>query len=140
MRAVVDTNVLISGVLWSGSPHVLLEHLRNGDLVLVSSPTLLAEVVGRAKFDAVFLRSNFSREATLSEVRQLAEVIEPPPLPVPVCRDPDDDHVLALAIAVRVNLIVSGDDDLLGLMSFENIPIVSVLKAVAKIGQIKKSG
>lgn len=72
MRAVIDTNVLLSGLLWHGAPHALLEHAHAGTLGLVSSPALLAEAW------------------------QLAEVIEPPPLAVPVCRDPAADAVLAL--------------------------------------------
>ena len=79
---------------------------------------LLAEleiVNSRAKFDAIRTRSNTSRERALAEVRHLAEVIEPPPLAVPVCRDPDDDAVLTLARTAQVDLIVSGDDDLLAL-------------------------
>ena len=50
---------------------------------MVSSPALLAElneVIGRAKFDAILVRSKTSREQSLAEVRQLTEVIEPPPL------------------------------------------------------------
>jgi predicted nucleic acid-binding protein len=50
-----------------------------------------------------------------------------------VCRDPDDDQALALALAARVDLIVSGDDDLLALGSFEGIPIVSPAQAVKRI-------
>ena len=49
---------------------------------MVSSPTLLAEldeVIGRAKFDKILGRSNTSRERSLAEMRQLAEVIVPPP-------------------------------------------------------------
>ena len=116
MRAVIDTNVLLSGLLWHGAPHALLEHVRTGTLGLVSSPALLAElelVIGRAKFDVILTRSNTAREHVLAEAWQLAEVIEPPPLTVPVCRDPDDDAVLALALAAQVDLIVSGDDDLI---------------------------
>ncbi|MBL8503659.1 MAG: putative toxin-antitoxin system toxin component, PIN family [Rhodocyclaceae bacterium] len=136
MRAVIDTNVLVSGLLWHGAPHTLLEQVRAGSLTLVSSPALLAElenVIGRAKFDAILTRSATSREDTLNELRQLAEVIEPPPLPQPVCRDPDDDQVLALALAARVDLIVSGDEDLLALDSFQGIPIVSPAQAVLRI-------
>jgi len=102
VRAVIDTNVLIAGLLWGAAPHALLEQVRSGSLGLISSPALLAElaeVLGRSKFDAILKRSSSSREKALAEVRQLAEVIEPPPLPQPVCRDPDDDEVLALAIA-----------------------------------------
>lgn len=136
MRAVLDTNVLIAALLWRGPPHALLEHVRAGTVSLVSSPALLAElvdVIGRAKFDAILVKTNTSRERSLAEVRQLAEVIEPPPLPKPVCRDPDDDQVLALALAAKVEVIVSGDDDLLSLKSFENIPIVAPAEALGLI-------
>lgn len=84
MRAVIDTNVLVSGLLWHGVPHTLLERVRAGGLTLVSSPALLAEleeVIGRAKFDAILTRSATLREDTLNALRQLAELIEPPPLP-----------------------------------------------------------
>jgi putative PIN family toxin of toxin-antitoxin system len=137
VRAVIDTNVLLAGLLWHGPPHALLEHVRAGTVAMVSSPALLAEladVIGRAKFDSILTRSNTSRERSLAEVRQLAEVIEPPPLPQPVCRDPDDDQVLALAIAAKVDLIVSGDNDLLSLASFEGIPIVEPAEAIKRLG------
>lgn len=136
MRAVIDTNVLVSGLLWHGVPHTLLERVRAGGLTLVSSPALLVEleeVIGRAKFDAILTRSATLREDTLNALRQLAELIEPPPLPQPVCRDPEDDQVLALALAARVELIVSGDDDLLALGNFEGMPIVSPAQAVQRI-------
>lgn len=132
MRAVIDTNVLLAALLWRGPPHALLEQVRAGTLSMVSSPALLAEladVIGRAKFDAIFVKTNTSRERSLTQVRQLADVIEPPPLREPVCRDPDDDQVLALALAAKVDLIVSGDNDLLSLGSFEGIPIVAPAQA-----------
>jgi putative PIN family toxin of toxin-antitoxin system len=137
VRAVIDTNVLLSGLLWHGQPHMLLEHVRAGTLAMVSSPALLAEladVIGRPKFDAILVRANTSRVQAMAEVRQLAEVVEPPPLPAPVCRDPDDDEVLALALAAQVDLIISGDDDLLVLQAFEGIPILTPAQAVQRIG------
>ena len=142
MRAVIDTNVLLAGLLWRGPSHVLLEHVRAGTVSLVSSPALLAElgdVIGRAKFDAILMRTNTSREHSLAAVRRLAEVIDPPPLPQPVCRDPDDDEVLALAIAARVDLIVSGDGDLLSLGSFAGIPIIPPAKAVGVVEAARKA-
>ena len=44
MRAVVDTNVLLSGLLWRGTPHRLIEEVRAGALTLLTSPALLAEL------------------------------------------------------------------------------------------------
>lgn len=136
MRAVIDTNVLLAGLLWRGPPHALLEQVRAGTVSLISSPALLAEladVIGRPKFDAILTRTNTSRERSLAEVRRVAEVVEPPPLPQPVCRDPDDDEVLALAIAAKVDLIVSGDNDLLSLRSFQGIPIIAPAQATGLI-------
>jgi uncharacterized protein len=137
VRAVIDTNVLVAALLWRGPPHALLEQVRAGTVSMVSSPSLLAEladVLGRAKFDVILTRTKTSRERSLAEVRQLAEVIEPPPLPQPVCRDPDDDQVLALALAAKVELIVSGDNDMLSLGSFEGIAIVAPAEAIGLIG------
>jgi len=133
VRAILDTNVLLSGLLWRGAPHTLLNAVRQGSLNLVCSPTLLAElerVISRPKFDATLIRSQTSREQSLTQLRQLAEIIEPPPLPQPVCRDPDDDAVLAPAIAARPNCIVSGDDDLLTLRHYQSIPIVTPAQAL----------
>lgn len=136
MRAVIDTNVLIGGLLWHGPPHALLTHVRDGLVSLVSSPVLLTElddVLSRPKVDAILANAKTSREQALREVRQLAEVIEPTPLRQPVCRDPDDDEVLALALAARADLIVSGDVDLLVLQQFEGIFIVNPAQALERV-------
>ena len=142
MRAVIDTNVLVAALLWRGAPHALLEHVRTGMVAMVSSPALLAEladVLGRAKFDSILDQTHTSRERSLSQLRQLAEVVEPPPLSQPVCRDPDDDQVLALAIAAKAELIVSGDKDLLSLGHFESVPILAPAQALDLIKVAGKS-
>jgi len=136
MRAVIDTNVLLSALLWGGIPHALMEHVRNGTVTLISSPALLAElarVIDRPKFDVILLRTNTSRAQTLAEVRLLAEVIDPPPLAQPMCRDPDDDAVSALAIAAQADIVISGDDDLLCLASFEGIPVLTPAQGLQRV-------
>ncbi len=133
MRAIVDTNVLIAALLWHGPPHRLLESARGGGLSLVSSPALLAElheVLGRPKFDAILTRANVTRDGSLADLRRLVEVIDPPSLVEPVCRDPDDDKLLALAIAAKVDVIVSGDNDLLTLGRFRDTPILTPSQAL----------
>ena len=54
MRAVIDTNVLLSVLLWHGPPHALLEQARNGMVTLISSPALLAELPGLLRHHAGF--------------------------------------------------------------------------------------
>lgn len=136
MRAIIDTNVLLSGLLWHGPPHTLLDRVRDGTVTLISSPALLAElsdVLARPKFDLILKRSNTSHERSLAEIQALAEVITPQDLPTPICRDPDDDQILALALAAQADLIVSGDKDLLDLHSFQNIPILTPAEALPRI-------
>ncbi|HEY0783255.1 MAG TPA: putative toxin-antitoxin system toxin component, PIN family [Thermoanaerobaculia bacterium] len=136
MRIVVDTNVLLSGLLWRGAPHSLLERARDGDVTLVSSPALLAElaeVLERPQFESILARSHTSLERSVAEVQTLSEVVAPSPLPAPVSRDADDDEVLALALAAQVDLIVSGDRDLLDLRVFQEIPIITPAEALHRI-------
>ena len=136
MRAVVDTNVLLSGLLWHGAPHALLEQVRAGRLTLLSSPALLAElaeVLDRPKFRDRINRSGIDPASILAELRQLAEIVDPPPLPAPVSRDPDDDAVLALATAAQADLIISGDSDLTSLAAHAHIRIVDPATALAEI-------
>ncbi len=136
MRAVLDTNVLLSGLLWHGTPHALIEQVRAGTLSLVISEDLIAELartITRAKFRTVLARSGTDPQQMLAEVRRLAELIDPTKLPAPVSRDPDDDNVLALAAAAQVDCIVSGDGDLLVLGSYAGSSIVTPAQALATL-------
>lgn len=136
MRVVIDTNVLLSGLLWRGAPHALLQAARIGTVELVLSEALLdefARVIRYRKFAAIIDRINRSPERIIIEVRALADVVTAPPLGQPVCRDADDDAVLACAIAAHADLIVSGDDDLLTLKAFQGIPITTAADALLRI-------
>jgi uncharacterized protein len=136
VRAVLDTNVLVSGLLWHGAPHTLIEHARAGLFTVISSSLLLDElamVIGRRKFRAILARSGTDPQRLLRELRRLAEIVNPKPLAAPVSRDPDDDAVLAIAIAARADLIVSGDGDLLTLGSHNGIAIVDPAAALARL-------
>ena len=138
MRAILDTNVLVSGLLWHDAPHALIEQICSGNLTLVSSPVLMAELVetlGRAKFQRAMTAAGISPEQVFAGLRVLAEVFDPPPLSARVSRDPDDDAVLALAAATHVDWIISGDGDLLVLGAYAGIPIVTPSQALVMLTQ-----
>lgn len=125
MRAVVDVNVLISGVLSAkGSPAEILRASRDGQFELVVSELLLAELKRTLAYPK--LRKLIDPEkaaAFASWVRDHRTVAEDPASPPPVgSRDPDDDYLLALAIDRRAYLI-TGDQDLLVLGS--DLPILT---------------
>jgi predicted nucleic acid-binding protein len=59
-------------------------------------------------------------------------LVEPDTVPQ-IVRDPDHDHVLAAALAARSDLIVTGDEDLLTLNAYQDIPIVNATEALRRI-------
>lgn len=121
MRVLLDTNVLISAILFRGLPRSLLDRAIRGELDLVTSPVLLDELE-RILTDRFQVPSELARLAR-SELEILAEAVVPD---VPaVSRDPDDDQVLAAAIVGEVEAIVTRDRDLLVLESHRGIAILS---------------
>lgn len=68
----------------------------------------------------------------LADYLEAIELVEPIEWPR-VVRDPDDDHVLACALTARADLIVTGDNDLLDLHAYQNIPIITAAEALRRI-------
>lgn len=134
MGIVIDTNVLVSALLWHGAPHALLKKARMHKIKLVPSTILIdkfSDVTHRLKFANRLNRANRTPVQILRELQQLADVIVALPLPQPVCCDPDDDAVLTCALAAQVDCVVSGDADLLTMKSFMGMPIISPADAAA---------
>jgi len=67
-------------------------------------------------------------------------VFEPAVLPQPVSRDPDDDQVLACALAAKADVVVSGDRDLLTLVSYQRIPMLTASLALDTISSGTRRG
>lgn len=138
MKLVVDTNVLMSCAAWPGTASRLLDALLAGEAVLCLSESLLAEltdVLQREKFRARLEQRGQSAPAILARFREVAQIIEPSAMAAPASlRDPDDVHVLACAVTAEADAIVTGDNDLLTLKSFEGIPIIKVREALEKLG------
>jgi uncharacterized protein len=125
VRAVVDVNVLISGVLsGEGAAAEILRASRNGLFELVVSEVLLAELKRALAYPKLRKRIAPEKAAAFADwVRDHASLGEDPESPPPVgSRDPDDDYLLALAINRRAYL-VTGDQDLLVLS--DDLPILT---------------
>ena len=122
MRVLLDTNVLFAAFVTHGVCAGLFEECLLQAEIVVSNHILteLAEkLVSKGKFTKGEARQ------VVRAVRKDAELVSPAPLAKPICRDTDDDWVLATAAAGRVDVIVTGDKDLLVLKRFRSIPIVT---------------
>jgi uncharacterized protein len=133
LRLVLDKNTALSGLLWQGKPGQLLDAALEERLRLFSSLPLLAELEGvlkRPKLADQLRRRGLTPETLSSGYAAMVQLVVPAKIPLTIDRDPDDDMVLATAIAGEVDLIVSGDRDLLDLGRFRDIAIVTAADAV----------
>ena len=133
MRVVLDTNLLISALIFRGLPAQLLLRFENPQHALFTSPQLLAEledVIFRNKFEKPIAQAQTSARQLFDGFVALAHTVKASPLRERVSRDADDDAVLACALAAGADLIVSGDDDLLVLKQYQGIPILAAQQAL----------
>jgi len=123
VRIVLDTNVFISGVFFSGPPYQILEAWRDGKVQLVISQEILEEYqrVGETLADQF---PGVDLGPILEFLTVKAKLTLSPSLPEPVSDDPDDDKFLACALASKAKLIVSGDKHLLNVSGYRGIDII----------------
>ena len=128
IRAVLDTNTVISALLWKGTPHRVLRAVYFHPIRFYTSSFLfqeLATTLAKDKFDEPVKLLKTSRAVLLAHYQQIADTVEPDFIPEAVSDCPPDNHVLACALKVKANVIVSGDGHLKELNSYEGIPIMN---------------
>lgn len=129
MRVVIDTNTVISGFLWGSYPRQIIDLVRTQEITVYTSSFLLqelSEVLSRPKFyQRIHTVIEETPESLVNNYRNLVKIVEIYQVEKIVINDPDDDQVLACAISANANYIISGDQDLLTLKLYQNIPIVT---------------
>lgn len=135
IRVVLDTNVVVSALIFGGQPLKLLELAADGTIILCTSPILLeelADVLQRSHLAKRLSAKASSVERALADYGELAIIVEPCDVPRVVPDDSDDDHVIAAAIAAGAQVIVSGDSDLLKLHQHGDVSMLTVAEALLR--------
>ena len=124
MTIVIDTNVIISALLFGGKPQRVLEMVLKGTVRMATSKVMLDEIAGVLQGR----KFKYPPEVAFGIVRELESISD---LVVPLRRieairaDPCDNMVLECAVPAGADCIVTGDAHLLELKEFETIRIVT---------------
>lgn len=123
IRLVLDTNVIVSGLIFGGKPEKVLEAIETeSNLSAVTTPILEAELI-----EILTQRFNFRIDKiadTKDYISDNFEVVNPSRT-IDAVRDKDDNRVLEAALEGKCSYIVTGDKDLLDLGEYKGIKIVT---------------
>jgi putative PIN family toxin of toxin-antitoxin system len=124
LKIVLDTNVFISGVFFTGPPYEILKAWRDGRIQILISEEIIEEYhrVGEL-LSKQFPGIEFGPILQLLTIN--TELVQTRKLTAQVCEDPDDDKFLECAIFGNSNLIVSGDNHLLKVSGHKGIEIIN---------------
>lgn len=136
-RLVIDSNVWIAALISpAGAARKLVDTVLDRNTDILMSEATFAELVSRLdrpKFDRY--RAPEAWNPFLSELVELALWQEDAGTSNGISRDPDDDKFLALAVIGQADAIISGDRDLLDLVSHEGIPILAPAQFLQRLGE-----
>jgi len=123
MKIVLDTNVLITGIFFTGPPYKILNAWKKGEITFVVSEEILLEYQRVAnemslKFPSIDIRK------ILQLITIHSEIINTHGYEVTICEDPDDNMFISCAVASKSKVIVSGDKHLLKIDNYQNIRVL----------------
>ncbi len=132
MKVVLDTNVLVSGLIWQGIPRRIYDALKSGQFVLVVSSHILDEyrrVLRRLSQHHTIVDT----DAVVESLNVKALMTDPKPFARQICTDKDDDIFIEAATDAYADYIVTGDRALLKVKHFRGTEIVTARQFVSKL-------
>ena len=124
MKAILDTNIFLSGIHWSGASNKVLREWFIGSFTLVSSPQINRELFTQLR--------DFKIQMEMGEIEWWEDIVlEKSIMVVPkrkvdvIKDDPDDNKFIETALEGKADYIVTQDKHLLSIKEFEGIKIVS---------------
>ena len=124
MKIVLDTNVFISGIFFSGPPSIILQAWRDSKIQIILSEEILEEYQRVAEeLSSKFPAVDIDRIIELLTI--YGEVFETKDISVSICEDLDDNKFIECAIASNSKLIVSGDKHLLNITGYHGISVLN---------------
>lgn len=123
---VFDTNVLISGYLWSGKPRQAIRLVKSGDFSLLYCTGSMDELV--RVLSAKFELASSEIYRVMLDIKSIGKRITISSKEHPINEDVSDNLFINLAIDGNAKTIVSGDSHLLNLKEYKGIEIITVVE------------
>lgn len=133
IRVVLDTNVVISALVFRGVAVPLVSAWQSGRFKMLVSRQLLNEYIRVLHYPKFHLTPQEIHHAIVEQVAPFVTAVKVVRIPRIIQVDPSDNHVLACASAGKANVIVSGDHHVLGLKQYRRIPIVTLQEFLHQI-------
>jgi putative PIN family toxin of toxin-antitoxin system len=124
-RVVLDTNIFISAVLFSGRMGQLVKLWQEGRILVLMSPEVLKEYVKVLAYPKFKLAKQEIKSVIEQELLPFVEPVKVSKAVRVIAQDPSDDKFFSLALGGKSDFIISGDKHLLGLKEFQGIKIVT---------------
>lgn len=122
MKIVLDTNVFISGIFFSGPPTQILRAWKNKRLQIILSQDILIEYQ-RVAESLTLKYPSIDILPIIELVTVHGQFVDTKNVDITVCEDPDDNKFIECAIASDTKIIVSGDKHLLKIKGFKGIKV-----------------
>lgn len=124
-KAVIDTNVFISGFLFGGNPRKIIQAWLNKKFIFCLSPQLKAEILNKLKNKFYLSNQSIETIETIEETLDVNTEKYVPKRKLFICKDPTDNFLLELALEARADYLISGDKLVLKLKHYNKTKILS---------------
>jgi len=134
MNIVIDTNVVISAILFGGVPGKLIDLWKKGRLTPLITEEIMAEYIRVLAYPKFMLSEEEINYIIHQEILPFFKVVKSVSGPAIITKDPDDDKFIQCAQAGNAKIIISGDQHLLALRSPHGIKILTPYQFIQKHG------
>ncbi|MFQ6105739.1 MAG: putative toxin-antitoxin system toxin component, PIN family [Candidatus Hydrothermarchaeaceae archaeon] len=132
MKVVLDTNVLISGILWKGNEAKVVKKCQTKALQNYVSKDIFSEFIRVISYPKFGLQEN-EIKAAANMIARLSTFVKPKCRFQIIKKDPMDNKFLDCAYEAEARYIISGDEHLIGLGIFRDIQILSAKTFLKKL-------
>jgi putative PIN family toxin of toxin-antitoxin system len=137
VRVVLDTNVVVSALLFTGISSKLVPLWQNDLITLLVSRGILEEYLRVLSYPKFKLSEGDIKGLIQEELLPYVEVVKPGRRLRVVDRDPSDDKFVECAVAGKAGVIISGDKDLLSIGRYQKILIQSPAQFLEQKPQLR---